>query len=72
MPSSPASTAGLQSNLDYIIGTPTAIVHDESEFLRLVEGYLDRSLQLYVYNYKLDETREVTIVPSVGWGGEGR
>lgn len=56
---------------DYILGTPEGILHGESGLGELVEDHIGRPLRLYVYNNEYNVTREVTIHPSKGWGGEG-
>jgi Peripheral Golgi membrane protein len=37
----------------------------------LVEDHLNRTLVLWVYNSEFDVVREVELVPTRGWGGEG-
>ncbi|KAI0396223.1 golgi reassembly-stacking protein [Xylariaceae sp. FL0594] len=70
---SPADVAGLLPYSDYILGTPDAMLHGESGLGELVDDYvgLGRPLRLWVYNNEYDVTREVEIVPSRDWGGEG-
>lgn len=46
-------------------------MHGEAGLGELVEDYLSRSLQLYVYNHEYAVTRLVTITPSRTWGGSG-
>lgn len=70
-PNSPADNAGLLPYSDYIVGTPEGNVHGEAGLGELVEDYLSRSLQLYVYNHEYAVTRLVTIAPSRSWGGTG-
>lgn len=36
-----------------------------------MEDHLNRSLTLWVYNSEFDVVREVELVPTRGWGGEG-
>lgn len=36
-----------------------------------MEDHLDRTLVLWVYNSEFDVVREVELVPTRGWGGEG-
>lgn len=43
----------------------------ESALSELIEDHLDRSLVLWVYNSEFDVVREVELVPTRGWGGEG-
>jgi hypothetical protein len=68
---SPADTAGLLPYSDYILGTPDGILHGESGLGELVDDYIGRPLRLWVYNNEYNVTREVEIVPSREWGGEG-
>ncbi|KAJ3081473.1 hypothetical protein HK102_002324, partial [Quaeritorhiza haematococci] len=70
-PDSPAATAGLRPQEDYIIGTPHRTLRSNDEFYELVEDQLGSPLQLYVYNYEFDTVREVMIVPNREWGGAG-
>ena len=43
----------------------------ESALGELVEDHLNRTLTLWVYNSEFDVVREVELIPSRGWGGEG-
>ncbi|ORZ08803.1 Grasp55 grasp domain protein, partial [Lobosporangium transversale] len=71
MPNSPAERAGLDAHKDYIIGTSLGVMRAESDLYDLVEDYVDEPLPLHVYNLDADEVREVIIVPSNDWGGQG-
>jgi hypothetical protein len=68
---SPADNAGLLPYSDYILGTPDGVLHGEGGLGELVEDYINRPLRLWVYNNEYNVTREVEIVPSREWGGEG-
>ncbi|KAI1425452.1 GRASP55/65 PDZ-like domain-containing protein [Xylaria sp. FL1777] len=68
---SPADAAGLLPYSDYILGTPDGILHGESGLGELVDDYIGRPLRLWVYNNEYNVTRELEIVPSREWGGEG-
>ncbi|OTA99567.1 hypothetical protein M426DRAFT_76296 [Hypoxylon sp. CI-4A] len=68
---SPADLAGFLPYSDYILGTPDGILHGESGLGELVDDYVGRPLKLWVYNNEYNVTREVEIVPSREWGGEG-
>ncbi|KAL7628864.1 hypothetical protein AAE478_000379 [Parahypoxylon ruwenzoriense] len=68
---SPADHAGLLPYSDYILGTPDGVLHGESGLGELVDDYIGRPLKLWVYNNEYNVTREVEIVPSREWGGEG-
>jgi GRASP55/65 PDZ-like domain len=70
-PLSPAYLAGLLEHSDYILGSPSGTLRGESALGELVEDHLNRSLVLWVYNSEFDVVREVELVPTRGWGGEG-
>lgn len=69
--SSPADHAALLPYSDYILGSPEGALHGEAALGELVEDHIGRPLRLYVYNNEYDVSREVTIQPNRGWGGEG-
>lgn len=70
-PNSPADQACLFPYSDWILGTPDGTLHGEGGLGELVEDHIDRPVRLWVYNNEYNVTREVTITPSRGWGGEG-
>ncbi|KAL1956514.1 hypothetical protein VTO42DRAFT_7077 [Malbranchea cinnamomea] len=70
-PQSPAYLAGLLPYSDYILGSPAGTLRGESALGELVEDHLNRTLTLWVYNSEFDVVREVEIIPSRSWGGEG-
>ncbi|GIC88247.1 putative Golgi reassembly stacking protein [Aspergillus udagawae] len=70
-PLSPAYRAGLLPHSDYIIGTPSGTLRGDAALGELVEDHLNRTLVLWVYNSEFDVVREVELVPTRGWGGEG-
>ncbi|CAF0827525.1 unnamed protein product [Didymodactylos carnosus] len=67
---SPAALAGLRSFTDYIIGADT-LLNDSEDLFTLIEANEGKQLKLYVYNSESDMTREITLTPNSGWGGEG-
>ncbi|KAF9583150.1 Golgi reassembly-stacking protein 2 [Lunasporangiospora selenospora] len=68
---SPAERAGLCAHTDYVIGTPYGIMRGEGDLYDLVEDNIGEPLRLHVYNLETDHVREIVIVPSEEWGGEG-
>lgn len=68
---SPAYLAGLLEHSDYILGSPSGTLRGESALSELIEDHLNRTLVLWVYNSEFDVVREVELVPTRGWGGEG-
>ena len=67
---SPAALAGLRSHTDYIIGADT-LLNDAEDLFTLIETNEGKPLKLYVYTSESDMTREITLTPNTGWGGEG-
>ncbi|KAG0326470.1 Golgi reassembly-stacking protein 2 [Dissophora globulifera] len=70
-PESPAERAGLLAHTDYVIGTPLGVMRGEGDLYDLVEDYVGEPMALHVYNVEANNVREVVIVPSDEWGGEG-
>jgi len=70
-PSSPAELAGLNAHSDYIIGAPLVTLREKDDLFQLVQRHIGTPLELYVYNTDLDTVRDVMIIPSNNWGGEG-
>ena len=68
---SPASAAGLQSQMDYIIAADSLPLDERDDLFGLIESHNNSQLKLYVYNVVTDVCREVLITPSTEWGGEG-
>ena len=72
--SSPASTVGLVSFFDFIIEANGEPLWNKevSYFVNLIKEFEDRELPLLVYNCKDHSVREVHIIPTNKWPGEGR
>jgi hypothetical protein len=71
-PNSPASRVGLVSFFDFIIaanGIPLSTL--DSTFIDLIKASEDKPLPLKVYNCKCKTVREVELIPSRDWPGEG-
>ncbi len=68
-PRSPAFTAGLQANTDYIVGTPDVLFSDEDDLYTMLRS--SASVPLYVYSVLSDDIRIVTVAPNAEWGGDG-
>ena len=71
-PDSPAEKVGLVSFFDFIVaanGVPFT-EHDDT-FVTLIKESEDKPLPLTIYNCKCHSTREVTLVPSNKWPGDG-
>jgi len=82
-PNSPASTAGLVSFFDFLIGADGQMLlgsgeelaegeeYDDVDFPALLEKFKGQKLQLLVWNIKCQEQRLVDIEPSDDWEGAG-
>ena len=71
-PDSPAAKVGLVSFFDFIVsanGVPFTAMDDT--FVTVIKESEDKPLPLTVYNCKCHKTREVTLIPSRSWPGEG-
>lgn len=70
-PNSPAELAGLQVNTDYILGTSEKIFRSVDYLFDELQQNINKPLEFYVYNSDTDEVRNVVIMPSTDWGGDG-
>ncbi|CAE7262069.1 Gorasp2 [Symbiodinium sp. CCMP2456] len=70
-PNSPAEAAGLVPNKDFLLGTTEVMFRDMDELTEVVNLYMGTELKIYVYNIEAENIREVVIVPSTQWGGDG-
>uniref|UniRef100_A0A1I7V884 GRASP55_65 domain-containing protein n=1 Tax=Loa loa TaxID=7209 RepID=A0A1I7V884_LOALO len=69
-PNSPAEIAGLQSNLDYILGAES-VLNQADDLIAHLQANEGKPIKLYVYNTASDSVREVSLTPNSAWGGEG-
>jgi len=82
-PNSPASTAGLVSFLDFLVGVNGEMLmgsgeglqegdeYDDIDFPALLKENNGKELELLVHNIKSNSQRLVNITPSSEWGGAG-
>merc|ERR1740129_2324280 len=70
-PNSPAEESGLIPHKDYLLGTTEVMFRDMDELVEIVNLFLGKQLQIYVYNSDTEQVREVTLTPKTTWGGEG-
>jgi hypothetical protein len=71
-PASPASKVGLVSFFDFIIAANgIRLCVSDNSFVNMIREFEERELPLMVYNCKCHEVREVVLVPSKNWPGEG-
>ncbi|GLE04858.1 hypothetical protein PINS_up017332 [Pythium insidiosum] len=70
-PGSPAETAGLEADVDYLLGTPHRVFRDPEDLQEEILDAVDDAFQCYVYSIKSDQVRVVTISPHNRWGDDG-
>jgi len=80
-PLSPASSAGLVSFFDFLVGCQGRMLlgglsenpgeEEDMNFISTLKENLNRPLELLVFNIKSQSTRIVEITPSADWGGHG-
>ena len=70
-PGSPADLAGLEADNDYLLGTSEKVFKSIDILHEELQAHINKTMEIYVYNTKTDEVRNVVIMPSDEWGGEG-
>ncbi|XP_018532991.1 Golgi reassembly-stacking protein 1a isoform X1 [Lates calcarifer] len=71
-PNSPAEKAGLQPFFDFILSLDNKRLNEENEQLKeLLKANMERAVKLEVYSTKSMRVRELEVVPSNMWGGQG-
>jgi hypothetical protein len=69
---SPGYNAGLEAFFDFIISLENTRLNQDNECLKdLLKTNKDKPVKMLVYNSKRQSCREVTITPSLNWGGQG-
>ncbi len=53
------------------IGTSEKIFKEPNLLFNELQLYINKTLEFYVYNSVTDEVRNIIIMPSNEWGGEG-
>lgn len=63
----------MQENYDYILSMNdiNLVKVEMKKISELVKDYVDRSVELRVYNSSTRETRRVSLRPSSNWPGDG-
>lgn len=69
---SPALKAGLEPFFDFILSIGNTRLNKESDLLKdLLKANVEKAVRLEVYNSKTQRVRELEVVPSNMWGGQG-
>jgi hypothetical protein len=67
-PHSPAALAGLQAEVDFLLGTTHESLDSPDRLGQLLHEHLHQVLELYVYNTLTDRVRTVAVWPTCSWG----
>lgn len=71
-PNSPAEKAGLQPFFDFILSLDYKRLNEENDMLKeLLKANMERAVKMEVYSTKSTQLRELEVVPSNMWGGQG-
>ncbi|XP_078120791.1 Golgi reassembly-stacking protein 1a [Sander vitreus] len=71
-PNSPAEMAGLQPFFDFILSLDNKRLNEENDLLKeLLKANMERAVRMEVYSTKTTRVRELEVVPSTMWGGQG-
>lgn len=71
-PNSPAEKAGLQPYFDFILTLDNRRLNEENDLLKeVLKANMERTVRMEVYSTKFMRVREVEVVPSNMWGGQG-
>ncbi|XP_054482790.1 Golgi reassembly-stacking protein 1-like [Anoplopoma fimbria] len=71
-PNSPAQMAGLQPFFDFILALDNKRLNEENDLLKeLLKANMERAVKMEVYSTKTTRLREMEVVPSNMWGGQG-
>jgi hypothetical protein len=69
---SPAKKAGMQAYFDFLVSIDGVRLNQENDTLKqILEKYMDKPVKVSLYNSKTRTTREVELVPTNTWGGQG-
>ncbi|KAH9498804.1 Golgi reassembly-stacking protein 2 [Bulinus truncatus] len=69
---SPGHKAGLEAFFDFIVAIGNTRLNQDNDTLKeLLRNNVERPLKVTVYSSKTQSVREVNLVPSHNWGGQG-
>uniref|UniRef100_A0A3P8TV38 Golgi reassembly stacking protein 1a n=1 Tax=Amphiprion percula TaxID=161767 RepID=A0A3P8TV38_AMPPE len=71
-PNSPAENAGLQPFFDFILSLDYKRLNEENDLLKeILKANMEKVVKMEVYSTKTTSVRELEVVPSNMWGGQG-
>uniref|UniRef100_A0A1A7XWY7 Golgi reassembly stacking protein 1 n=1 Tax=Iconisemion striatum TaxID=60296 RepID=A0A1A7XWY7_9TELE len=71
-PNSPAEKTGLQPFFDFILSLDNNRLSEENELLKeVLKANVEKAIKMEVYSTKTTRVRELEVVPSNMWGGQG-
>nr|XP_040027087.1 Golgi reassembly-stacking protein 1-like [Gasterosteus aculeatus aculeatus] len=71
-PNSPAQMCGLQPFFDFILSLDNKRLNEESDLLKdVLKANTERAVMMQVYSTKTTRLRELEVMPSSLWGGQG-
>ncbi|XP_069108361.1 Golgi reassembly-stacking protein 2-like isoform X2 [Argopecten irradians] len=69
---SPGHKAGLEAFFDFIVAIGHTRLNQDNDTLKdLLKANIEKPVKMAVYSSKTQSVREVTILPSHNWGGQG-
>lgn len=69
---SPGQKAGLEAFFDFIVAIGNTRLDQDNDTLKeLLKANIDKEVRMTIYSSKSQSVREVTIIPSTAWGGQG-
>ncbi|KAI0240714.1 Golgi reassembly-stacking protein 2 [Lamellibrachia satsuma] len=69
---SPGYKAGLEAFFDFIVCIGNTRLNQDNEMLKdLLKANMEKPVKLLVYSSKTQRVREVELIPSQSWGGQG-
>uniref|UniRef100_A0A1B6C4M3 PDZ GRASP-type domain-containing protein n=1 Tax=Clastoptera arizonana TaxID=38151 RepID=A0A1B6C4M3_9HEMI len=69
---SPGQAAGLEAFFDFIVAIESIRLDQDNDTLKeMLKAGIDKDVKMTVYSSKTQSVRQVTIVPSTTWGGQG-
>lgn len=69
---SPGQKAGLEAFFDFVVAIGNTRLDQDNDTLKgLLKANIDKEVRMTIYSSKSQSVREVTIIPSTTWGGQG-